>query len=159
MHTHACTVWCRCPGGREARILQCGGQFALLSVMWTPRNLKLLTRSTGVPSMMMGVCFLFCLLKSTTSLVLLMLSESFPDTSVSEWSPLLCRPSHCCQWPGLPLLCQQIWRWRWSCVAVQSYSVYREYRSGLRTQPWGAPVLSYKSTIYTPLLEQYCISI
>ncbi len=26
------------------------------------------------------------------------------------------------------------------CVAVQS-CVYREYRSGLRTQPWGAPVM------------------
>ncbi len=50
--------------------------------MWDPRwcecqgNLKLLTRSTGVLSMVMGVCTLLCLLKSTTSsLVLSMLSE------------------------------------------------------------------------------------
>ncbi len=46
------------------------------SVMWTPRNLKLFTHSTGVLSMEMGVCSLLCLLKSTTSsLVLSMLSE------------------------------------------------------------------------------------
>ncbi len=46
------------------------------SVMWMPRNLKLFTRSTGVLSMVMGVCSLLCLLKSTTSsLVLSMLSE------------------------------------------------------------------------------------
>ncbi len=39
-------------------------------------NLKLFTRSTGVLSMEMGVCSLLCLLKSTTSsLVLSMLSE------------------------------------------------------------------------------------
>ncbi len=23
-----CTAWCRCPGGREAHLQQCGGQFA-----------------------------------------------------------------------------------------------------------------------------------
>ncbi len=40
------------------------------------RNLKLFTCSTGVLSMEMGVCSLLCLLKSTTSsLVLSMLSE------------------------------------------------------------------------------------
>ncbi len=40
------------------------------------RNLKLFTRSTDVLSMVMGVCSLLCLLKSTTSsLVLSMLSE------------------------------------------------------------------------------------
>ncbi len=45
-------------------------------VMSTPRNLKLFTRSTGVLSMVMGVCSLLGLLKSTTSsLVLLKLSE------------------------------------------------------------------------------------
>jgi len=39
-------------------------------------NLKLFTRSTGVLLMVMGVCSLLCLLKSTTSsLVLSMLSE------------------------------------------------------------------------------------
>ncbi len=46
------------------------------SVMWTQRNLKLFTRSTGVLSMGMGECSLLCLLKSTTSsLFLSMLSE------------------------------------------------------------------------------------
>ncbi len=121
------TAWCRCPGGREAHLQQCGGQFAWpfaelcgcqrccfltrrwcsrsgcspqcrcrriwgcwahsklpqpsqeerrwcayfntasvwadhvrSSVMWTPRNLKLFTRSTGVLSMEMGVCTLLC---------------------------------------------------------------------------------------------------
>ncbi len=45
------------------------------SVMWMQRNLKLFTRSTGVLSMVMGVCSLLGLLKSTTSsLVLSMLS-------------------------------------------------------------------------------------
>ncbi len=37
----------------------------------TQRNLKLLTRSTGVLSMVMGVCSLLCLLKSTTSSLVL----------------------------------------------------------------------------------------
>ncbi len=50
--------------------------------MWDPRwcecrgTYKLFTRSTGVLSMLMGVCSLLCLLKSTSSsLVLPMLSE------------------------------------------------------------------------------------
>ncbi len=56
--------------------------------MWNPRNLKLLTRSTGVPLMMMGVCSLFCLLKSTTnSLVLLILSERW-----FSWHQCVARP-------------------------------------------------------------------
>ncbi len=89
------------------------------SVMWTPRNLKLFTRSTGVLSMEMGVCSLLCLLKSTTSsLVLSMLSERW-----FSWhhSPL-CRPSHRCQWSGLSPLCRQrIWQWHWSCVWLYSH--------------------------------------
>ncbi len=41
-----------------------------------PRNLKLFTHSIGVLSMVIGVCSLLCLLKSTnSSLVLSMLSE------------------------------------------------------------------------------------
>ncbi len=131
-------AWCRCPGGREAHLQQCGGQFArpfaelwgcqlccfqtrwwcsrsecsphcrnrmiwgcwgsfqtysavsgrrgagvpssplhlCEQTMWDLRKLKLLTRSTGVLSMEMGVCSLLCLLKSITcSLVLSMLSE------------------------------------------------------------------------------------
>ena len=46
------------------------------SEMWTPRNLKLLTLSTVVPSMLSGACTLLPRLKSTiSSLVLLMLRE------------------------------------------------------------------------------------
>ncbi len=49
------------------------------SVMWTPRNLKLFTHQPAPQvscPMEMGVCSLLCLLKSTTSsLVLSMLSE------------------------------------------------------------------------------------
>ncbi len=52
------------------------------SVMWTQRNLKLFTRSTGVLSMVMGVCSLLCLLKSTTSSLVLMLSERW-----FSWKP------------------------------------------------------------------------
>ncbi len=138
-------AWCRCPGGREAHLQQCGGQFArpfasfavasgavskpggdaagqdalhsagvegsedagahsklpqpsqeeealmclLQHCVCVSRPCEILgdmnaeelkavypTRSTGVLSMEMGVCSLLCLLKSTTSsLVLSMLSE------------------------------------------------------------------------------------
>ncbi len=29
LRVSSCTAWCRCPGGREAHLLQCGRQFAL----------------------------------------------------------------------------------------------------------------------------------
>uniref|UniRef100_A0AAZ3Q1C2 WH1 domain-containing protein n=1 Tax=Oncorhynchus tshawytscha TaxID=74940 RepID=A0AAZ3Q1C2_ONCTS len=47
-----------------------------LPLMCTPRNLKLSTFSTAVPSMWIGACSLCCFLKSTISLfILLMLRE------------------------------------------------------------------------------------
>ena len=46
------------------------------SVMWTPRNLKLVTLSTAVPLMWIGACSLLCFLKSTINVfVLLTLRE------------------------------------------------------------------------------------
>ncbi len=94
------------------------------SVMWTPRNLKPFTRSTGVLSMVMGVCSLLCVLNPPPApwsydveweVILL-------TTIYSGYSPPLCRPSHRCRWSGLSPLCrQQIWRWRWSYLWLYSH--------------------------------------
>ncbi len=64
---------------------------------------------------------------------------------------LLCRPSHCCQWSGLSPL--------ELCVAVQS-CVYREYRSGLKMQPWGAPVLRTRGDeVLLPILTTWLLPV
>ncbi len=95
MQRSGCSPQCRCrmfwdagahsklPQPQEEEALMCllqhcicvSGPCEILSDV-NARNLKLFTRSTGVLLMVMGVCSLLCLLKSTTSsLVLSMLSE------------------------------------------------------------------------------------
>ncbi len=99
--------------------------------------------------MVMGVCSLLCLLKSTTSsLVLSMLSERCLLTPFSPGTNLLSvgrliivsdQAYHVVSSANLTMTLEL-------CVAVQS-CVYREYRSGLRTQPWGAPVLRIRGDV------------
>ncbi len=129
--------------------------------MWTPRNLKRFTLSTGVLSMVMGVCSLLCLLKPiTSSLVLSMLSERWFSWH-SWYSPPLSRPSHQCQWSGLSPLCrQQIWRWCWICVWLYSYVCTGSTGVGWECSPaehqcWGSGEMRYCCPFWPP---DFCLS-
>ncbi len=114
------------------------------SEMFTPRYLKLLTLSTGVPLIIRGVYGCCCLfLKSTiSSLVLLTFRErqlswhhvvSLPTSSkYAVSSSLLMRPRTTVSSANL-MIDVELWE------DTQSW-VYREYSRGLRTQPCGAPM-------------------
>jgi hypothetical protein len=82
--------------------------------MCTPRNLKLSTFSTTVPSMWIGGCSLGCHLLPVGRLVVV-------DNQAVVLSANLMIELE-------------------ACMATQSW-VNREYRRGLRTHPCGAPLL------------------
>ena len=112
-------------------------QFSL-SVMCTPRNLKLTTLSTTVPSMWIGVCSLCCFLKAIISTFVLRLLSWYHSartlTSLLAVSSLLViRPTTVVSSANLMIELEV-------CMATQS-RVNRLYRRGLRTHPCVAPVL------------------
>ncbi len=91
----------------------------------------------------------------TSSLVLSMLSERwFSWHHLVRYSPPLCRPSSSLSVirPITVVSSANLTMTLELCVAVQS-CVYREYRSGLRMQPCGAPVLRIRGDeVLLPIL-------
>ncbi len=132
------------------------------SVMWTQRNLKLFTRSTGVLSMEMGVCSalspeihhqLLGLVDVEWEVVLLApFSQGTHLLSVGRLIVVGDQAYHRCVSANLTMTLEL-------CVAVQS-CVYRQYRSGLRTQPCGAPVLRIRGDeVLLPILTTWLLPV
>ncbi len=136
------------------------------SVMWTQRNLKPFTRSTGV-LLMWWVCVL-CSVSwnpppAPWSCRCWVRVQGFPYLEIL--TPFS-QGTHLCIVGCLIVVSDQVYHrcvvsvvTLELCVAAQS-CVYREYRSGLRTQPCGAPVLRVSGDeVLLPILTTWLLPV
>ncbi len=117
-------AWCRYPGGREAHLQQCGGQFA-----WHFAEPAVASGAVSKPDGFSQVSHL-----PLVGRLIVVSDKAYHHCVVSKFDD------------DVGAVC-----------AVQS-CVYREYRSGLRTQPCGAPVLRIRGDdVLLPILTTWLL--